>query len=175
MGVRKIVQDIVQDTENSTPINNKVNVRIIGAKRRTKMVSLKANMIGKFIQIRGTVIRVSNVQPFVISMPFECDGCGNVVEQYFLDGKYDNPKSCASGNCRSRRLNPMRSDAHTVDLQYIKLQEEMGDDAAGRIPRSVECELTEDLVNCCVPGDVVTVNGIVKVASASSSTLINLC
>lgn len=33
----------------------------------------------------------------------------------------------------------------------------------GRIPRTVDCELTEDLVDTCVPGDVVTICGIVKV------------
>jgi DNA helicase MCM8 len=30
------------------------------------------------------------------------------------------------------------------------------------VPRTVECELTEDLVDCCIPGEVVTVTGIVK-------------
>jgi DNA helicase MCM8 len=33
----------------------------------------------------------------------------------------------------------------------------------GRVPRTVECELTEDLVDCCIPGEVVMVTGIVKV------------
>ncbi|KAF6134783.1 hypothetical protein GIB67_002184 [Kingdonia uniflora] len=33
----------------------------------------------------------------------------------------------------------------------------------GRVPRAVECELTEDLVDACIPGDVVTVTGIIKV------------
>ena len=32
----------------------------------------------------------------------------------------------------------------------------------GRIPRTIECELTQDLVDSCVPGDLVTVAGIVK-------------
>lgn len=31
------------------------------------------------------------------------------------------------------------------------------------MPRTVECELTEDLVDACIPGDVVTVIGIIKV------------
>ncbi|KAL0347221.1 UNVERIFIED_CONTAM: putative DNA helicase MCM8 [Sesamum calycinum] len=33
----------------------------------------------------------------------------------------------------------------------------------GRVPRTVECELTEDLVDTCIPGDVVTVTGIIRV------------
>ena len=36
------------------------------------------------------------------------------------------------------------------------------DAAAGRIPRMVEVELLEDLVDSCVPGSVVTVCGAVK-------------
>jgi DNA replicative helicase MCM subunit Mcm2 (Cdc46/Mcm family) len=31
------------------------------------------------------------------------------------------------------------------------------------VPRTIECELTEDLVDCCIPGEIVTVTGIVKV------------
>lgn len=31
------------------------------------------------------------------------------------------------------------------------------------MPRTVECELLEDLVDACIPGDVVTVTGIIRV------------
>lgn len=34
----------------------------------------------------------------------------------------------------------------------------------GRIPRTVDCEAREDLVDSCVPGDLVTITGIVKVS-----------
>ena len=30
------------------------------------------------------------------------------------------------------------------------------------MPRTVECELTVDLVDACIPGDVVTVTGIIR-------------
>ena len=36
---------------------------------------------------------------------------------------------------------------------------------AGRIPRTVECQLTSDLCDSCVPGDTVSVTGIVRVTS----------
>lgn len=35
----------------------------------------------------------------------------------------------------------------------------------GRIPRTVECHLTSDLCDSCVPGDNVTVTGIVRVTN----------
>lgn len=39
----------------------------------------------------------------------------------------------------------------------------------GQVPRPIDIELTEDLVECCIPGDVVTVVGIVRVISGDVS------
>uniref|UniRef100_F6HQU8 DNA helicase n=1 Tax=Vitis vinifera TaxID=29760 RepID=F6HQU8_VITVI len=46
----------------------------------------------------------------------------------------------------------------------VKLQEILKSEnhEEGRVPRTVECELTEDLVDACIPGDVVTVTGIIR-------------
>lgn len=47
----------------------------------------------------------------------------------------------------------LRDTATTVDFQKIKLQEIEDDTSeAGRIPRTVEVELHEDLVDTCIPG-----------------------
>lgn len=47
----------------------------------------------------------------------------------------------------------LRSTATTVDFQKIKLQQIEDDTSeAGRIPRTVEVELHEDLVDTCIPG-----------------------
>jgi len=40
--------------------------------------------------------------------------------------------------------------------------ENAGGSDRGQIPKSFDCELTRDLVDCCLPGDVVTINGIIK-------------
>lgn len=65
---------------------------------------------------------------------------------------------------------------------YSRIQELMSDDQreAGRIPRTIECELVHDLVDSCVPGDVITVAGIVKVSNTEEGELyqilcINIC
>ncbi|OWZ00775.1 DNA replication licensing factor [Phytophthora megakarya] len=63
----------------------------------------------------------------------------------------------------TRTLLPNRSSVDTVDYQKIKLQEmETKDVGPGRMPRMIEVELYEDLVDSCIPGNVVTISGIVK-------------
>lgn len=55
----------------------------------------------------------------------------------------------------SKSFELLRSTATTVDFQKIKLQEIEDDTSeAGRIPRTVEVELHEDLVDTCIPGTV---------------------
>ncbi|CAN1805555.1 Probable DNA helicase MCM8 [Linum perenne] len=51
-----------------------------------------------------------------------------------------------------------------MNFDCEKLQELLRsqDHEEGRVPRTVECELTEDLVDVCIPGDVVTVTGIIR-------------
>ncbi|KAI8477754.1 DNA replication licensing factor mcm8, partial [Branchiostoma belcheri] len=77
---------------------------------------------------------------------------------------------CPAPDCRGRSFVPLQNHqlTETVDWQTIKVQELITDEnrEAGRIPRTVECELTRDLVDSCAPGDVVTVTGIVKVMSS---------
>lgn len=48
-----------------------------------------------------------------------------------------------------------------------RVQELMSGDQreSGRIPRTIECELTQDLVDSCVPGDMVTITGVIKVSN----------
>lgn len=51
-----------------------------------------------------------------------------------------------------------------MDWQEIKLQETDSDDVeAGRVPRTLKVELTNQLVDRCIPGDVVEICGLVKV------------
>ncbi|KAG8085871.1 hypothetical protein GUJ93_ZPchr0010g7251 [Zizania palustris] len=59
----------------------------------------------------------------------------------------------------------MRSSAKLMDFQKIRIQEISSSEGheEGRVPRTIECELTEDLVDCCIPGEIVTITGIVKV------------
>ena len=141
----------------------RIFIRVLGFPDVTKLKKMKANRIGKFFSLKGTVVRVGGVLPLVKRMSFSCDKCGTVMPRCFPAGIYDPPTSCFGDGCRARKFSPDRQGCATVDCQRVKLQEVLDDDLdAGRIPRTIDVELTNDLVDCCVPGDIVTVSGIVR-------------
>ncbi|XP_076347300.1 DNA helicase MCM8-like isoform X2 [Tachypleus tridentatus] len=147
----------------------KIHARLSGYEPLTQMKNLKANYYGKFVSVKGTVVRVSNVKPLCTKMAFECGNCSNVQVITQPYGKYTLPTRCAVRGCRSRTFIPLRSSplTETVDWQSIRLQEIIIDDQreGGRVPRTIEAELMFDLVDICVPGDIVILSGVVKVTS----------
>ncbi|KAG0007113.1 DNA replication licensing factor mcm8 [Modicella reniformis] len=135
---------------------------------------LKANLIGKLICIRGTVVRTSGVKPLATKMAFTCNTCQEVQTLDFPDARFFSPTKCPTIGCRSRQFTPQRGvgyDTETVDWQTIRLQEKLPDDRmdSGRVPRTIECETTNDLVDRVIPGDVVEITGIVKVAQSDKN------
>ncbi|KAG4163926.1 hypothetical protein ERO13_D01G204700v2 [Gossypium hirsutum] len=144
----------------------KINIRLHNyPESMTVLKNLKAAYIDKLVSVRGTVVKASNVKPLVIKMNFACEKCATEIPRSFPDGKFSPPSACTIHGCKSRTFKPIRSSAQAIDFQKIRLQEllKSEDHEEGRVPRTVECELTEDLVDLCIPGDVATVTGIIRV------------
>lgn len=137
----------------------------------SSMRSLRGNSVGKFVAVQGTVVRVSNIRQQVMSMHFECSKCGDSFCRQFPDYKYTPPTSCPTDSCRSRTFLPRRDTAETVDWQKIRVQEIVDSDDSnatreqGRMPRTLDAELFADLIDSCIPGDVVTICGVIRVLS----------
>ncbi|KAJ3703254.1 hypothetical protein LUZ61_006959 [Rhynchospora tenuis] len=143
----------------------RVNVRLHNHDSLIQLKNLKAAYIKKLVSMRGTVVKVSTVKPLVQQLDFSCGKCGTEITRAFSDGKFSPPTSCVIHGCKSKTFSPKRSNAKLIDFQKIRIQEllQPGSHEEGRVPRTVECELSEDLVDSCIPGDIVTVTGIVKV------------
>ncbi|KAM7531773.1 hypothetical protein LguiB_035183 [Lonicera macranthoides] len=144
----------------------KINIRLHNyPESMIPLKNLKAAYIDRLVSVRGTVVKVSTVRPLVIQMSFSCTKCGTNIARDFPDGKFSPPSICEMHGCRSRAFNPVKSTALAIDFQKIRIQELVKSEhhEEGRVPRTVECELAEDLVDACIPGDVVTVIGIIRV------------
>ncbi|KAI8465449.1 MAG: MCM2/3/5 family-domain-containing protein [Monoraphidium minutum] len=143
----------------------RVAVRLHSYGQLMHMRQLKSQAIGRLVTIRGTVVRMSHIRPLIVEMGFTCVKCGAEQHAAFPDGRFAPPTRCAANGCRSRTFTPDRPTAKCIDWQKIRVQELLGSDVQqqGRVPRTVEVELKQDLVSSCVVGDVVTVLGLVKV------------
>ena len=151
-------------------------VRLYGFEPQTPMRKLKSNTVGKFVSVRGTVIRTGFIRPIVTELSYVCRTCGWVTESVRLaDGKF-RAYNWTCENCDGRVFIPKRDSAATKDWQLIRLQEDLEGDrmeTSGRVPRTLDCELVGDgLVDTCTPGDQVTVCGVLKRQVAEESRLI---
>ncbi|EXC16277.1 DNA replication licensing factor MCM8 [Morus notabilis] len=146
--------------------DTKVNIRLHNyPESMIALKNLKAAYIDKLVSVRGSVVKVSTVRPLVVQMSFDCAKCKTSISRIFPDGKFSPPATCDLNGCKSKIFVPIRSTAQMIDFQKIRIQELLKpeDHEEGRVPRTVECELSEDLVDACIPGDVVTVTGIIRV------------
>ncbi|KAL1437989.1 hypothetical protein MTO96_048446 [Rhipicephalus appendiculatus] len=141
---------------------------------------------GRMVAVRGTVVRASEVKPQYRAIGFSCSGCGTEQSVAQPGGYFTVPTCCPERGCRSRTFQEQVTSPLTqlVDWQSLRLQarhdqpspvncESDEGTEGGRIPRIIDCELTDDLVGSAVPGDMVTVTGVVELARCdgpSSST-----
>lgn len=149
-----------------------IHPRIINFGPLFRLKNLRADIDGKLILVHGTVIKASSLKFQCLWLGFSCNTCGSKQNVKQLDGIFSKPTQCSNVVCRVRSFSICRNSplTQTINCQSIRVQELQSDDQreSGRVPRTVECELTNDLVYTCIPGDVVTVTGIVKKKSCNS-------
>ncbi|XP_063243461.1 DNA helicase MCM8 [Bacillus rossius redtenbacheri] len=166
--VRAQLQGTDDEVINIPPVNlPMVRARPMNFEPVTQLKNLKASYYGKLVSVRGTIIRVGNVKLLCTWMAFHCTSCLALQCVRQPEGIYTQPTVCIGENCKSRTFVALHSSEYTqtVNWQSVRLQELVADDnrEGGRIPRTIECELLEDLLDSCVPGDIVMITGIVKV------------
>jgi DNA helicase MCM8 len=118
---------------------DRVRLRLVGSENFTAIRELKASLIGQFVALQGTVVRLSSVKPFVMQIVFTCNTCQETVVHMLEDGKYSMPSKCPREGCKSHHFTIQRDHEKTltVDSQRLKLQEKLSDASmdTGRVPR----------------------------------------
>jgi len=145
--------------------NSQFVVRFVRVEPQIQMMDIKTGVVGKFLAVKGHVVKARPKRLSVATADFGCQKCAGTVTHSFIDGKYSIPTRCtAREDCRSRSFTLIRPTTRYVNVQDLRLQEvqEESTSHAGRTPRQVEVALTNDLVDSCRPGDTVLVAGIGK-------------
>lgn len=101
----------------------KMRIRIVNYPESVMQIrSMKASAIGRLITVCGTVVRIGVVRPRITQMDFTCNKCSTTSTCKFEDGKYMPPTACPGEGCRSKSFSPLKSTAHSIDWQKIRVQ-----------------------------------------------------
>lgn len=142
-----------------------IKTRIMTFSNSTPFTDIKAENIGKLIQVTGTVCRTGPKRALFSRLHFECVKCKEVIVLCIQNNVYKQPKKC-KGSCKSKLFNVLvdNPDIRCRDFQEIKIQEMFYE---SKMPTMIEAVLYDDLVGSLVPGEVVQIVGIIKAENES--------
>lgn len=150
-----------------------------------RMAHIRTSTVDCLISLRGTVTKARPKRLRVLDSLFTCSKCGLNQVSRFMDGKYSSPTRCVDLKCRSQKFVLNRKMANFNDVQELRIQEvreEFCEDLencnegighgdlnreAGRAPRHMEVEVSNDLVDQCHAGDSIVVVGIVRALNSA--------
>ncbi|XP_053659879.1 uncharacterized protein LOC128708924 [Anopheles marshallii] len=123
--------------------------------------------VGQFLQVKGSVIRMTSSRFLEYKREYVCTRCKIKVlieAEYSKSYVFESPGPCPSAReagCRGQ-LNPVSAQPQPElcrDYQEIRIQEIMSE---RNVPASLVVTLEDDLVDSCQPGDCVTVCGRIE-------------
>ncbi|EFN64021.1 DNA replication licensing factor MCM8 [Camponotus floridanus] len=90
---------------------------------------------------------------------------------------YTLPKKCDT--CGTSKFYPVLDSpfVKSILFQIIRIQEPLNDEQIenkGKVPKVLDVELMDNLVNICMPGDDITLTGIIKVQGVDDATKIQV-
>jgi len=170
--IKEIVLTLVGDLDSSsvTFVKYPFHARFDNLPEITSIRELHSQVLNRFVQIKGIVIRVSEIFARISKAAYRCKSCD---EMYLIDlmrGEQDIPKVCP--NCGGRLLFD-EGNSEYINWQHIRIQELPEDLPPGAMPKHIEAELWDDLVDKVKPGDQVIATGVIKLQPASGSRRIS--
>ncbi|MEB3756433.1 MAG: Minichromosome maintenance protein MCM, partial [Desulfurococcales archaeon] len=146
--------------------------RIRGLPETTPIRSIRADYIGRLVQVEGIVTRVTPIKEKMIKAAYRhiiqdpnCDGeLFYYPEEGELEDRLEKPLICPRCGRSGGKFELVREESVFVDWQKISVQEKPEETPGGQLPRSIQVRLTRDLVDIARPGDRVTIVGIVRLS-----------
>lgn len=136
---------------------------------RLEVRELRSEHINKLVQVEGIVRRISEVKPEIVEAVFECQRCSQmqIVEQD--SHMFKKPTVCVNPACgRQGPFRLMEDQSKFVDWQSVRIQERPERLRGGRMPRSVDCIIRDDIVDRAQAGNRVSITGILKTQQEST-------
>ena len=176
----------INTTRKTTPIfknelpkdlRRKYNVIIVrgpGSKNiTTPLRELQADQIGSLVNIKGIVVRTTDVKPFIRVACYICDICGSETYQNVYSRIFTPLTDCQSPQCKNNRshgkISMINRTSKFVSFQELKIQEPSTEVPTGRVPRSIKILCFGESCRQCSPGDLIQIEGVYLPSMISDS------
>jgi replicative DNA helicase Mcm len=141
-----------------------VRLRVKGADKTIEIRNIRAEHVAKFIQVDGVMTRAGEVKPEAKEAVFKCRRCGEENRVLQVGEFFREPLSCENPNCGKRGpFDLVIENTIFQDWQSIQIQEPPEKLRGGRMPRRLDGIVREDFVDKAIPGNHVTITGILRV------------
>lgn len=156
-------------------IKSEIHVRVSDVLILNSLRDLRHSHLDCLVKVHGVVTRHSTVYPQLQLAYYTCSSCKNSQGPFRMDGVGADmagmhmPDSCPNCEISHFRLHPTLSVYR--NMQRLNLQETPGSVPPGRVPRTKEVLLTDDLIDIARPGEEVEITGVYEHTFDSSLTI----
>lgn len=161
-------------------IRREIHVRVSAVPIADSLRDLRRQHLNCLVRVHGTVTRRSTVYPQLQQAYYTCASCRNTQGPFRVDAAGgaggDNsaaalhtPDHCPHCDVAHFRLHPTLSVYRNT--QRLNLQETPGSVPPGRVPRTKEVLLTDDLIDVARPGEEVEITGVYEHSFDASLTI----
>ena len=166
----RVVKQLLSRVDLEYAEQTRIHVKFKNVPNKKKLGEIRSRDIYKLVSIEGVVVKTTPPTSVIDKAAYVCvpDGHLNLVDQERIDITIERPTQCEYCNSRVLKFDPTQSIY--IDHQRIVVQEKPEDLPPGQLPRSTVVELLDDLVGTVVPGDRVTITGIVKVRAIARNS-----
>jgi len=147
----------MRDREYAEAIRE-VHVRLRGLPAETPLRRIGAEHIGRLVMVNGIIVRATAVTPFLMKAAFRCTSCGEMTYLEQTSQYMRTPTECPSCN-RRRGFELVPKESVFIDSQRVTIQERPEELPPGQLPRSLNIELKDDIVDMARPGDRASITG----------------
>ena len=120
---------------------------------------LGAEHLNKLVQVQGVVNLVTDIRPKIQVALWECAYCELTTKNYPDKVGLKPPSLCV---CGKNKFNLLEATSDFVDTQYGQLQDLLERVQGSSTPSHVDLWFEDDLTNVVLPGETVTLTGILR-------------
>ena len=147
----KILKDLLIGVNDIilTDVEPKILIKDIGVQNNNNLISFYA-----------VISKRSEIQPYVMGKIYKCDNCGNTIT--LKPNEIPGRCSCKKGKYRLQ-------DQILENIQVLELQELLEKTDPGVPAPKIKAICKNSLINKFLPGDIVEVNGILRLTDSTKS------